>query len=110
MPSQPPIPPILNSHLSIPPPDSLTLVSSTLTASANWLTLRFLYSLLLPLRSPATQKEGNIPADGEANLSVKGRIDNVILVSWLHPSTFFTDGLKKLVLHSILLFPLFLFL
>ena len=124
MPSQPPIPPLLASHLSSPPSESLTLVSSTLSASSNWFTIRFLYSIFLSLQrknnpftvpakigggfqGSASTTSGDAPVDGgygeklseehERERRRKRDIENVILVSYLHSASFFTDALKKLV-------------
>lgn len=67
MPSHPHIPPLLSSHLSsLPPVGSLTLLTSVLNASANWLLLRFIYAVL---RDQSAHDE-----NGEIR---------VILVSWL---------------------------
>ncbi|KAJ5768302.1 hypothetical protein N7533_000885 [Penicillium manginii] len=46
MPSQPPLPPLLAPYLSTQPESSLTLVSSILGATSNWLILRFLHAAL----------------------------------------------------------------
>ncbi|KAJ5162169.1 hypothetical protein N7492_007561 [Penicillium capsulatum] len=46
MPSQPPLSPLLTPYLSTQPESSLTLVSSILGATSNWLALRFLYAAL----------------------------------------------------------------
>ena len=68
MPSQPHIPPLLASQLSsLPPARSLTLLTSVLNASVNWLVLRFIYAALKDLNA---HDEGG----GEVR---------VVLVSWL---------------------------
>ncbi|EHA19998.1 hypothetical protein ASPNIDRAFT_39417 [Aspergillus niger ATCC 1015] len=46
MPSQPPLPPLLTPYVSSLPPSSLTVLSSVLGATGNWLVLRFLYAAL----------------------------------------------------------------
>ncbi|KKK16510.1 hypothetical protein ARAM_000423 [Aspergillus rambellii] len=46
MPSQPPLPHLLVPYISTPPQTSLTVLSSVLGATGNWLVLRFLYAAL----------------------------------------------------------------
>jgi len=89
MPSQPPLPPLLTPYLSLPP-SSLTLLTSTLGASSNWLVLRFLYAALFPpTQSPATfSPPTNPPAE-----PIK---THIILLSWLRDFSFWKDGAKKL--------------
>ena len=68
MPSQPHIPPLLSTHLSsLPQARSLSLLTSVLNASANWLVLRYIYAAL------RDQSAGNADG-GDAK---------VVLVSWL---------------------------
>ena len=67
MPSQPHIPPLLSLYLSsLPPVGSLTLLTSVLNASANWLVLRFIYAAL--------KDQTALGEDGEVK---------IVLVSWL---------------------------
>ncbi|KAH2055224.1 hypothetical protein KXV43_002706 [Aspergillus fumigatus] len=46
MPSQPAVPPLLSPYVTSLPPSSLTVLSSVLDATGNWLVLRFLYAAL----------------------------------------------------------------
>ncbi|KAF9889777.1 hypothetical protein FE257_006867 [Aspergillus nanangensis] len=46
MPSQPPLPPLLTPYISSLSPSSLTVLSSVLGATGNWLILRFLHAAL----------------------------------------------------------------
>lgn len=46
MPSQPPLPATLSRYLRPGPPGSLSLVTSVLDATGNWLFLRLLYAVL----------------------------------------------------------------
>ncbi|KAF7156417.1 hypothetical protein CNMCM5623_010087 [Aspergillus felis] len=46
MPSQPAVPPLLTPYVTSLPHSSLTVVSSVLNATGNWLVLRFLYGAL----------------------------------------------------------------
>jgi elongator complex protein 6 len=48
-----PIPPVLEPYLA-PSPQSLTLITATLDATANWLVLRFIYAAL-NAKSPSLQ-------------------------------------------------------
>ncbi|KAL8811590.1 MAG: hypothetical protein Q9200_001681 [Gallowayella weberi] len=79
MPSQPPIPPLLSTHLhSTPPRGFLSLVTSVLGASANWIILRHIFAAL---KHPSSDQE---------------QATGVVLVSWLRGSDFWRDGAKKL--------------
>lgn len=82
MPSQPAIPPLLSTHLqSVPPPGSVTLVTSVLGASANWIILRQIYAALKVQSPQSGENQDNV----------------VILVSWLRGVEFWKDGARKLV-------------
>ena len=83
MPSQSPIPPLLSSHLAVPPESSLTILTSVLGASSNWLLLRYLYSAL-------TSRKGTNASDNSE------REIKVVLVSWLRDLTFWKEGTKRL--------------
>ena len=86
MPSQPPIPPLLSPFLSsLPPPRSLTLLTSVLAASTNWLVLRFLYAAL---------REKRLSDDGQDGGIGEGR---AVLVSWLRSGEFWREGGRRLV-------------
>ena len=74
------IPPVLQPHLTVPAPSSLTLLSSVLGASTNWLLARHIHVILssnnnLPPTSPPT---------------------GVILVSFLRDLSFWTTTLSRL--------------
>lgn len=82
MPSHPPIPPLLSQYISHIPSSSLTLLTSTLAATTNWLVLRFIHAALKPA---ALDEPDHVSADTK-----------VILVSWLRNGNFWKDGGKKL--------------
>lgn len=83
MPSQPAIPPPLSNQFPfLPPAGSLTLITSVLGASANWIVQRHILAALKP-QPLASVKEG---AD------VK-----IMLISWLRGSELWGEALKKLV-------------
>lgn len=85
MPSQPLIPPLLVPLLSsLPPQGSLTLITSVLAASTNWLVLRFLYAAL---------KDRGLKDEGE----VAGEEARVVLVSWLRGWELWREGEMRLV-------------
>ncbi|KAL8772011.1 MAG: hypothetical protein Q9209_002676 [Squamulea sp. 1 TL-2023] len=81
MPSQPPIPPILLTHLQSPSKGSLSLVTSVLGASANWVILRQIYAALKP------------PFGHQAEATA------VVLVSWLRGLDVWKDGARRLGLN-----------
>ncbi|KAL8654769.1 MAG: hypothetical protein Q9210_001302 [Variospora velana] len=82
MPSQPAIPPALSNQFPcLPPAGSLTLITSVLGASANWIVQRHISAALKP-QPLASVKEGT---DVE-----------IVLISWLRGSEFWGEALKKL--------------
>ncbi|QPG94590.1 hypothetical protein C2857_006481 [Epichloe festucae Fl1] len=75
------IPPLLEPYLDLPPEHSLVLVTSVLGASANWLVLRWLYSLLR----------------GRSNVG-DGTDTAVVLCSFLRDGAFWREGCGKMAL------------
>ena len=92
MPSQPPIPPLLSPNLSGLPHTSLTLLTSTLGATTNWLVVRFLCAVLggrgygLDHDVPSTQEDP--------------RNQRIVLVSWMRGGTWWNEVGRKLVSRS----------
>lgn len=87
MPTQPPLPPLLTPYVSSLPQSSLTLVSSVLGATGNWLILRYLYAVL-------SQAHPGIGTDGLENDAKKQK---VVLVSFLRGWDFWRAEAKRLV-------------
>lgn len=85
------IPPLLDSYLSLPPETSQIVLTGILGASTNWLTLRYLYSLLRPAAAAAPRHNGDGDADG-AGGDVK-----VLLVSFMRDHAFWKEGAGRLV-------------
>lgn len=85
------IPPLLESYLSLPPETSQIVLTGILGASTNWLTLRYLYSLLRPVNAAAPRRNGDGDADG-AGEDVK-----VLLVSFMRDHAFWKEGAGRLV-------------
>jgi hypothetical protein len=85
------IPPLLGPYLADPPEASLILVTGVLGASPNWLTLRYLYSLLkAPAASSATSSlDDGIPSNADET--------GVILLSFMRDFGFWKDGAGRLV-------------
>ena len=83
MPSQSPIPPLIANSLAPLPESSLTLLTSVLGATSNWLVFRFLYAALNP------------PKDAEAR-AVGDNGSKVILISWFRDLSFWKEGAKRL--------------
>lgn len=82
MPSQPPIPPLLSPLLQISPKScSLSLLTSVLSASTNWLVLRFVYTAL-----------------GEKSLNDDGTTGEVrvLIISWLRGLELWREMGRKL--------------
>ena len=93
MPTQPPLPPLLTPYVSSLPQSSLTLVSSVLGATGNWLLLRYLYAAL----SASSSANVSLGADGLDN----GKKRKVVLVSFLRGWEFWRSEAKRLVSFSI---------
>lgn len=89
MPSQPPLPPLLTPYLSSQPESSLTLVSSILGATSNWLVLRFLHASL----SSSSNSNASFGLEESHNGSKK----KVVLVSFLRSWEFWRAEAKRLV-------------
>lgn len=85
MPSHPSIPPLLSPYISNPSSFSLTLLTSTLGATTNWLVLRFVHAAL--------KGNGLHHDDAASNINEETR---VVLVSWLRDATWWGDGGRKL--------------
>jgi elongator complex protein 6 len=78
MPPSSRIPPLLQPYVDLPSDESILLLTSTLGASANWLTIRFLCGAL-----------SNAP-DG-----VQDEGHNVVLVSWMREYEFWRQEARK---------------
>lgn len=88
MPTQPPLPPLLTPYVSSLPQSSLTLLSSVLGATGNWLVLRYLYAAL------SASTNTTFGADGLDN----GKKRKVVLVSFLRSWDFWRSEAKRLVM------------
>ena len=87
MPSRPPLPPLLSRYTD-QPSGSLTLLTSTLGATASWIVLRFVFAAL---QTPGyTSSNDGSTADGRSGET------RVVLVSWLRDINFWKDGGRKL--------------
>ena len=89
MPSQPPIPPLLSPNLSPPPYTSLTLLTSTLGATINWLVLRFIYSAL--------KSKGHGIGHDIYRIQRGFHNPRIVLVSWLRDGSWWRESGRKLV-------------
>lgn len=87
------IPPLLESYLSLPPETSQIVLTGILGASTNWLTLRYLYSLLRPAAAPQ-RDDGEAPAGGDEDV-------RVLLVSFMRDYAFWKEGAGRLVCFSL---------
>jgi elongator complex protein 6 len=88
MPSQPAVPPLLTPYVTSLPHSSLTVLSSVLDATGNWLVLRFLYAAL----SAPSNSHVAFGSDG-----VDGRKKRkVVLVSFLRGWDFWRTEAKRL--------------
>ncbi|OKL63262.1 hypothetical protein UA08_01934 [Talaromyces atroroseus] len=90
MPAQPPIPPLLTPYISTLSPQSLTLVTSVLAATSNWLVLRYLYSVLS--RSTALGQANDNDVHRDSSRAAK----RIVLVSFLRDWVFWKAEGKRL--------------
>jgi len=85
------IPLPLSSYLRLPPEASLTLVTSTVNTTANWVLLRYLYAVL-----------GNDARTGSSRLNGSKYGDvGVVLVSWMRDLAFWRTEARKAVVRNI---------
>lgn len=89
MPSQPPIPPLLSPNLSALPYTSLTLLTSTLGATTNWLIVRFICAAL--------KSKGCGTGHSIHSIQEDPNNQRVVLVSWLRDGTWWKESGRKLV-------------
>jgi elongator complex protein 6 len=90
------IPRLLESCLSLPPETSQIVLTGILGASTNWLTLRYLYSLLRPATAAATATR--LDRDGDADPGAGGGEHvKVLLVSFMRDHAFWKEGAGRLV-------------
>ncbi|KAJ5288847.1 hypothetical protein N7478_001877 [Penicillium angulare] len=88
MPSQPPLPPLIAPYVSAQPESSLTLITSILGATSNWLVLRFLH----PALSTSPNPNVSLRLDEQQNDAKK----KVVLVSFLRGWEFWRAEAKRL--------------
>ncbi|KAK4693471.1 elongator complex protein 6, partial [Lecanoromycetidae sp. Uapishka_2] len=86
------VPPLLSPYFCGSPSGSLTLLTSTLGASTNWVILRFLYIVLQSLRP-----------DGHEAKDLAAGETRIVLVSWLRDAKFWREGGRKIHVHTTLL-------
>ena len=89
MPSQPPVPPLLSPILSVLPCTSLTLLTSTLGATTNWLVLRFICAALHNKGYGIGRDIHSVREDYQQQ--------RVVLVSWLRDGAWWSESGRKLV-------------
>lgn len=94
MQTQPPLPHLLLPYISSPPPSSLTLISSVLGATSNWLVLRYLYAVLQHGGRSRPSEHSTLPS---ASPAPKTGTHRVVLVSFLRNSDFWRAEAKRLV-------------
>ena len=100
MPSQPTLPYTLIPYVSSPLPDgSLTLITSVLGATSNWLVLRFLYTALVDhdRRRGGGQVSSNDEFADSQNTTTARANWKVVFVSFLRDLGFWKTEAKRLV-------------
>lgn len=99
-----PIPPNLSPFVQPSRPGSLTLITSVLDATSNWLLLRYLYAALPPEQKHGHPTRGTQSASDTEGESREDKNEplNVILVSFLRPFALWKEMAKKIVSLSTL--------
>ncbi|QMW33833.1 hypothetical protein G4B84_009299 [Aspergillus flavus NRRL3357] len=93
MPAQPPLPPLLAPYVSSLPQSSLTVLSSVLGATGNWLVLRFLYAAL----SAPSNSETAFGLNGSEGVKNRKVVLGLDLARLTDKRQFaFVDGLSEL--------------
>lgn len=90
------IPHVLSAYLQLPPELSLTLITSVLGASSNWLTIRFLCATLggqVRSRSLAPHQDHEAREEKTGVPNQDGSA--VVLVSWMREYAFWQQELRK---------------
>ncbi|EED13835.1 conserved hypothetical protein [Talaromyces stipitatus ATCC 10500] len=98
MPSQPPIPHILSPYLthSTRSAQSLTLITSVLAATSNWLLLRYLHSVLSATALSEEDGYNETIESGPGRQKRRRRARRVVLVSFLREWMFWRGEGKRL--------------
>ncbi len=88
------IPPLLQPYIHVPPPGSLTLLTSVLGASANWLIIRYLSAAL---NSNGRRSKNNYHAAHHIQEQETIETDDVavVLVSWLRDWEFWKTEARR---------------
>ncbi len=94
-----PIPPNLSRVLQPPAPGSLTLITSVLDATSNWLLLRYIYAALRPEKQDGHGTKAARVAVGadEDTTDEKNKDLKVIFISFLRPFELWKEMGKKIV-------------
>ena len=94
-----PIPPNLSPLLKPPAPGSLTLITSVLDATSNWLLLRYIYAALRPEKQDghATKAARVAVGANEDTTHDKDEELKVIFISFLRPFELWREMGKKIV-------------
>ncbi|KAF4222680.1 hypothetical protein CNMCM8980_007842 [Aspergillus fumigatiaffinis] len=94
MPSQPAVPPLLTPYVTSLPHSSLTVLSSVLDATGNWLVLRFLYAAL---SAPSNSHHVAFGSDGVDGRKKRKVVLGLDLARLTEKGQFaFVDGLSEL--------------
>ena len=84
------IPLPLSPYLQLPPEASLTLVTSTVNTTANWILLRYLYAVLSEHGRSRSSLNGTKHGDV-----------GVVLVSWMRDLAFWRTEARKSVVRNV---------
>lgn len=94
-----PVPPALSPFIQSPGSGSLTLITSVLDTTSNWLLLRYIYAALCPEKryGHITTGTGVTGGTGENTVNDKNADLRVMLISFLRPFEIWREMAKKIV-------------
>lgn len=95
----PPIPPSIEEYITNKQRDSLSLITSTSGASANWLVIRQLWAALRVRHRRTPNDALSLPTDSSAVASDDPH--TVILVSWMRDLEFWKLESKRALVRSV---------
>ncbi len=101
-----PIPPNLSPVLQPPAPGSLTLITSVLDATSNWLLLRYIYAALRPGKQDGHGTKAARVAVGADEDTNEGKNQDlkIVFISFLRPFELWREMGKKIVHTSLTVF------
>lgn len=98
------VPSTLAPYVAVPPRDTLTLVTSVLGASANWVILRYLYSVLYDGKDKRGVRAARFASSDQveqAQAATASEDTAVVLVSWMRDWEFWRSEARRAMVDRI---------